>query len=361
LTAPVAGGNAAAQNTTAIGQVVQDPLAVAWGVVVKAYSAGFTAATAEVSVTGDARRSQLAPRIAVGGSAVGITWTGLGLDGSGTGVGARAFDFDLNPLGAAQTVNELRRGDQDNPTILADGNDSFLVVWANWLGLDSGMDLAARRFQRPVNALPAPPAPIVGALSSWQIQATWAPILGLPLVRYEVLVDGDGAAVATTEAVYSSPDYLPSTTHSIKYRYVLSDGRVSPFSEVASATTWGKDSNSDGLPDDWQAKYFGPVAAFWPSPDKDSDGDGVSDRNEYLAGTDPTNPEDALRLVLGAGPSGPVISWNAKPGATYRVQYSSDLNGWQNLSEPAFAVESTLTQTVPANVGALYFRVIRLR
>ena len=56
------------------------------------------------------------------------------------------------------------------------------------------------------------------------------------------------------------------------------------------------DANGNGIPDAWELAYFGHLV----SGSGDSDGDGVSDLQEYLDGTNPTNALSALyRLNLG--------------------------------------------------------------
>jgi hypothetical protein len=57
----------------------------------------------------------------------------------------------------------------------------------------------------------------------------------------------------------------------------------------------GVDTNGDGVPEGWELATFGTSGA---NLNRDSDGDGASDRAEYFAGTQPTNPGDVFRLAL---------------------------------------------------------------
>ena len=41
--------------------------------------------------------------------------------------------------------------------------------------------------------------------------------------------------------------------------YVTEDNVKSIISDYSFNKTWGRDYNGDGLPDDWQAKYFGEI------------------------------------------------------------------------------------------------------
>jgi hypothetical protein len=56
-----------------------------------------------------------------------------------------------------------------------------------------------------------------------------------------------------------------------------------------------KDTDGDGMPDWWEVRYFGSIAAL---PTADADGDGISNLQEYLNGTDPTDYYNGVRPTL---------------------------------------------------------------
>ncbi len=75
----------------------------------------------------------------------------------------------------------------------------------------------------------------------------------------------------------------------------------------------------------------------------DSDGDGVTDANEALAGTNPNDPSDFFRVqALTHTPSGNGVSFKTIAARTYQVYYSPDLASWQLIA----SIAGTATTTV---------------
>lgn len=94
--------------------------------------------------------------------------------------------------------------------------------------------------------------------------------------------------------------------------------------------TLGVDANGDGLPDAWQQlllAMLGPGALI--GPNDDADGDGISNLNEYLAGTYAFDPANGFRLdmVLGAGGT-PLLEFMVISPRTYTVFGSTNLQTW---------------------------------
>jgi hypothetical protein len=184
-------------------------------------------------------------------------------------------------------------------------------------------------------------------------------LAGFNVASYEVYADGAvTATVVVTNNWWTMTDLAPGSTHSFQLAYVLTDGWRSPLSASAGATTYGV-LTYGGIPYEWMMLYWGSDVFNWASPYADSDGDGASNRDEFLAGTDPRNPDSVLKQRLLSTPQGFFLSWNTQPGLMYRVQSSEDLAGWVNFGAPRFAagyVDSIYVGGGPAG----YYRIVRL-
>lgn len=131
------------------------------------------------------------------------------------------------------------------------------------------------------------------------------------------------------------------------------------------------DSDGDGIPDWWTQQYFGhPTgqAADNSLATADPDGDGFSNLQEYLAGTDPTNPASSFRIVS-VVPSGIdlLVTWMMGSNRTNALQATAgDANGSYDTNSftDIFTVTntvSTMTNFLDAgaatNVPSRYYRV----
>lgn len=113
---------------------------------------------------------------------------------------------------------------------------------------------------------------------------------------------------------------------------------------------WQMDSNSDGIPDGWYFQYgFDPAG---PSiAEIDADGDGFTNREEFLLGTDPNDSNSRFSIVtFDFNDEGlPRLTWNSVGGRTYGIEYSNDLTeGFSPIEEViedsvAEGVETTRT------------------
>jgi hypothetical protein len=208
--------------------------------------------------------------------------------------------------------------------------------------------------------VPTPAAPRVNALSHSRLIISWAELAGYDLQHYAVFVDANPDAVLVTNQMVVISNLVAGSEHTVRLEYVLRDGRRSALSDAAAGTTWGDDFNFDGLPDDWQARYWGANPVRWPAGSADTDGDGASNLQEFLAGTDPTNQASSLRLGMTRNGQGLWLNWNTEPGLVYQVQVSTNAIDWLNLGRARFAPGGTDALAVGGSDVRLY-RIIRMR
>jgi hypothetical protein len=125
-----------------------------------------------------------------------------------------------------------------------------------------------------------------------------------------------------------------------------------PTPEAANAE-FIQDSDGDGMPDDWETAH-----GFLPDdPDDallDADSDGMTNLDEFIAGTDPHNHRSRLASTVGFDAAGrPLVSFTAVAGRSYTVEWSADLGGsWTPLTDiAAQTVDTEIEVADPAAAG----------
>lgn len=129
-----------------------------------------------------------------------------------------------------------------------------------------------------------------------------------------------------------------------EYSFVVTNA-VDPIGvQSAVATlTYLADTDADRLADDWEREAFGTLAT---RPDEDPDADGLTNREESVAGTDPADPASRLRIEGLQPPPDARLRFVAVSNRTYTLQVTDSLDAtiaWRKFVDiPAHATNRVL-------------------
>jgi hypothetical protein len=201
-----------------------------------------------------------------------------------------------------------------------------------------------------------------------------------------VVADQDGGGTPNVDEAKLFVDGQPDVVAESSEESMVTGSSLVP---ALGGSNHEGDSNFEGRIDDMRIfpRALGDAeitslyaAAPWylsPPPEptndtNDTDGDGMSDVDEEVAGTDPEDPLKFLQIVETTQNGGTItLEWSAEVGRQYQVEESLDLTAWQLVTgvdpvsiaptaQPATIVPPTLEVSFPHDSATRRFYRVRV-
>lgn len=206
---------------------------------------------------------------------------------------------------------------------------------------------------------PVPVVVVQGGTAVFSVTAT-----GAPPLFYRWIRNGVGIQTSTvpylvlTNVQIGNPNPVP--IRAAVTNYASGAGGVN---SLTVQLTVQADADGDGIGDAWETNYVGFSTNNAADGALDFDGDGMINRDEYVAGTDPTDALSVLKIARSAIDAY-VLEFVAQSNISYTVQYRTNLVNapWMNVTNVLGVLNTARTIQVnvsdPPQNPEKYYRVL---
>ena len=150
-----------------------------------------------------------------------------------------------------------------------------------------------------------------------------------------------------------------TTTVTGEYSVVVTNPVGTRITSPTARLSLLTDADNDKMADEWEVVYG--LKPNDPSDaNLDSDGDGVSNFEEYQAGTDPKDRQSYLKIdALHSDDTGTTVEFFAQSNRTYTVEFKESVTGglWQTLTNVMISTNNRpeiVTDSYPVSRGRIY-------
>lgn len=215
-------------------------------------------------------------------------------------------------------------------------------------------------------------SPATGTISAWSSQPalTFSPSGGTFPEPVNVVIHASSSGARIHYTIDGSmPDFTSpwitsgATVHlnrSATVRAISVNG--SDVSRIFASSFIIEDVDNDGLPDWWEMNHFQNLSAS--SDITDSDFDGSSDTEEFIAGTNPLSDLGHLGIVVDTSrlslANEITVRWSSKTGIRYVVEVSQDLSTWSDATSIIVGTGAQMQQTLSVSDDRNRFFRLRL-